>query len=165
MNKPVELKSNEMSLCAGKYLIIDPCYIFKDEEYDAICESCNFDSSMALFSLILNDHRSIVGMHTAIGDGIYPVYDRVGDVIGTCGVDSGMLAIVPEQVLAARQITDFSYGVLVELESTLPIQLLERGVVSIGYEIMIDTDGYFNDDIIDDGNMGCDEEDLDDDPE
>jgi len=74
---------------AGKYQVVDPCYVLKEEDYEKCCNMCG------MFGLIkTKSGKNILVCGTACGDGCYPVIkDR--NIIGDASVDSGMLSLVP----------------------------------------------------------------------
>jgi len=82
-------------LAAGTYIITDPCYVFPDEMWDALCNKvfCK-DNVCQETGVIEMDSCKIWWGQTKYGDGSYTV--RVcGGKVGEFCVDAGLYAIFP----------------------------------------------------------------------
>jgi hypothetical protein len=100
-------------LQGGKYLVVDPCYVIRDAEYDRLCNEVG-NNEVIVFSRDDVDVEVLV-WHTRYGDGGYPVYlDGVRQ--GEAGVDSGLLALVPlDSVGSENKAGADSLGVTIEI--------------------------------------------------
>ena len=80
----------------------DPCYVFPDEHWGALCKALDkgyerakeLDVSANQFVVYMNDKPVMVMGNTTHGDGVYPVKID-GEIIGEFGVDSGTFAMIP----------------------------------------------------------------------
>jgi len=77
----------------GKIWVGDPCYILHDEWSD-VCDAMFKEDMPAM--VIPTSNGNIYLFKTYGGDGCYP--GVVNDVGFECGVDSGMLAIIPANI-------------------------------------------------------------------
>jgi len=81
-------KSKMITLPAGKYVIVDPCYVVPDDDWMPLLDSAKFfDDDVA--EGWTPDGKHVVGFGTAYGDGFYA--DNQG---GGYGVDAGLIGIV-----------------------------------------------------------------------
>lgn len=79
----------------GKVIVTDPCYVFGDVENDFWSDFCGVlweDSGNKVFQV---DCTKIFVLGTNSGDGEYPVLDKDENIVGRCGVDAGLLSIIP----------------------------------------------------------------------
>jgi hypothetical protein len=98
-----QFEENVTKLPKGKYVIIDPCYVFGDDTkfWDDFV-GFSFPKAMngrgrGPFTVETNGKKWVT-WSTRYGDGVYPVsQDMV--VMGKAGVDAGCLAIVPEELV------------------------------------------------------------------
>ena len=80
----------------------DPCYVFPDEHWGALCKALDrgykkakeLDVSANQFVVFMNEKPVMVMGNTTHGDGVYPI-KMDGEVIGEFGVDSGTFAMIP----------------------------------------------------------------------
>jgi len=93
----------------GKLYIGDPCYVLSDEAYDQLLDVIlRKDGCVA--TIKANGETAEMACHqTAYGDG---AYDCVTDsqYIGCCGVDSGLIGIIPFELLDTSKVDDRMYG-------------------------------------------------------
>jgi len=135
---------NSLTLTPGRYLIVDPCYVFPDERWSEFCDTmfaipgnknCCLDSQGLVFSD--NDIEFFV-CGTAHGDGYYSLKES-GISIGGCGVDAGLLAIIPENLIEKWNSKD-KYtgihenfgGVWIDIKKDTPIEVYRDGCFSFG---------------------------------
>ena len=95
--KEYTFSAEPKELPKGKYLVIDPCYIIGGDPFWG--EMCNWSYKGKFqngrpdgFYIQLGKHTLFV-WNTAYGDGCYPASD--GNTCGECGVDAGLLSLVP----------------------------------------------------------------------
>jgi hypothetical protein len=84
--------SSVTHLPPGKYWVTDPCYVYPESEWMDYCNNC--DSGMKEY-----DGVPFFGFGTAYGDGEYELLQGAA-TIGSCGVDAGLLAIIPDALVA-----------------------------------------------------------------
>jgi len=115
------LKAELSSLPQGKYIIIDPCYVFGDSYFDPKFwdEFCAFSypdghKSRGPFAVEM-DGKKWFTWSTAYGDGCYPVTQNA-KLLGSAGVDAGCLAMIPLELLNGLEY-DHELGVEVELHT------------------------------------------------
>jgi len=89
-----EFNTEKTRLPAGKYLVVDPCYVIGGDPFWN--DLCNFSFPAGQrrdHFYIHSEGHSIFAFSTAYGDGCYPVSD--GNVCEKAGVDAGMLSLIP----------------------------------------------------------------------
>jgi hypothetical protein len=98
------MEDNKNQMPAGKYLVVDPCYVFGDDEkfWWQFCAFSPKEGTRRTFYVQMGEHIWFTWV-TAYGDGCYPVSKR-GEEVGQAPVDSGCLSIIP---LALVEQTDF----------------------------------------------------------
>ncbi len=139
-------KANSI-LTKGKYVVIDPCYVIKD--WDTFCDRLfKHTDQNQIFCLAWKDNYGLA-FSTASGDGCYPVYrgdnPNSSNEVGECGVDCGMLAIIPIELVA-----DHSLGVVIELTKDSTLYELEGdknlsiGDYSIHTSLAEENHGYWD---------------------
>lgn len=100
-----------MELKKGKYLVVDPCYIYPDDDWS--------DFGDIYFKTgdgeIETKYGNFFVCGTAYGDGSYQL-KRGGAVIGTMGVDAGLLSVIPLEILKKWGCTDSRLGCLIDVE-------------------------------------------------
>jgi len=105
----------------GKYWVTDPCYVYPESEWSDYCNNC--DEGMKEY-----DGVAFFNWGTAYGDGEYEV-ERGGSLAGTCGVDAGLLAIIPVELAEKWGKRDYAelslIGTMIEL--TEPTEVHESG--------------------------------------
>ena len=79
----------------NKHYIGDPCYVLSDKNMEALIEAIGAGAK----GLLIDDHK-IYFAYTECGDGEYSLKDFHG-TIAHLGVDSGCLALIPNDLLAA----------------------------------------------------------------
>jgi len=119
--------NNSPKLFSGRCLIIDPSYIFTDNKtWTSVCKLLKHQQQQVLVD---NLHTLFIS-DTSSGDGVYPVIVN-GATVGSCGVDSGLLSLIPEEVytylLTQGGAGAESQGVWVNIPS--PTE------VSVGYDL------------------------------
>ena len=110
----------------GRYLIVDPCYIFEND-WKKICDEIDNDNNWLVMTI---NNFNVFMFGTTNGDGEY----KVGN--GKCLVDSGLLSIIPEGLITSLDKADDVFGVWGELHGDITI--VEVGIVKIG-SFVIDT--------------------------
>lgn len=100
----------------GKYLVVDPCYVLKDEIYEALLETESTGSIKVMYS----GNLPIVSMQIEHQRSEYPVWKYDGNLkickplIKLCS-DSGLLAIIPFEL--GYEIDDYDERVYNVFES------------------------------------------------
>lgn len=86
----------------GKCWVGDPCYVIDEDNWDLFCSKlypnheCVIDSTEG--GMVVTNKGKFFICGTAYGDGCYPLTKK-GDEVATLGVDAGMLAIIPVEML------------------------------------------------------------------
>lgn len=107
--------TNTEILKNGKYLVIDPCYVF-DDDWGVICDALSDMDNRNENSLVMEYNNYKVYMfNTAYGDGEYPVFVN-NTTIGHCGVDAGLLSFIPIRLIDEMG-GKSGLGTMVELQS------------------------------------------------
>ena len=121
----------KFNLKAGKYICIDPCYIFPDEEWSDLCDCFEYkgfkkqkgncssftrvDQCEGLEMSYKGEKFVVIG--TRHGDGGYPIKNG-RQIIGELSVDAGLLAVIPLEL--ATSWPEFEekkdLGVIVEIK-------------------------------------------------
>ena len=107
-------------LPAGRYYTGDPCYVFSDEDWDELLKQTN---CLAHEGIVEFKGRKMAIFSTAYGDGEFT--DIHGNVYG---VDSGLLAAVPMEIISRKPID----GRIIESEREIPCSN-DRGYISFGF--------------------------------
>ena len=147
-------------LRAGRYLVIDPCYIFGNDNalWDRICNAL-FPNKETLEQLVMSiDNDKVYIFGTNSGDGVYPVYQESVQ-IGDCGVDAGLLSFIPKEVIDGIENADDGLGVWVDIVDDAKV-FYEEGDVTVG-DLFVDTsftNENYNDDDSDDSDLTDDDE-------
>jgi hypothetical protein len=108
-NNAVFSTENKGLWASGKYVVIDPCYVYGDDTkfWDEFCEFCFPTKQEHRDPVFVNrDGVRFITWSTKYGDGEYPVFDyvMVGNdgratamrkLVGNAGVDAGCLALIP----------------------------------------------------------------------
>jgi hypothetical protein len=82
-----------------KYYIGDPCYVLRDETWDAIIESQATNPQQTVH--VINGQECYLFL-TAHGDGMFDL-KRGDEVIARLGVDAGMIGAVPVEAMTAPE--------------------------------------------------------------
>lgn len=132
------------ALPAGDYYISDPCYFFFPDNHPGWIELLNqtnyfgsFDDKRnclprylqhGVFSL---ENKTFAVSSTAFGDGCYPVYDKLDEKIGECGVDAGCIAAIPKHMLELDGVELPQHGGYVEytFNSDFTINFIDDEIV------------------------------------
>lgn len=107
---------NNIVLPKGKYLVVDPCYVLKDEIYEALLET----ESTGTIKVMYSGNLPIVSMQIEHQSSEYPVYkydDKIKickPLINLCS-DSGLLAIIPFEL--GHEIDEYDERVYNVIES------------------------------------------------
>jgi hypothetical protein len=120
-------------LAAGRYLVIDPCYVFGKprELWSRICnelkEGPDRDARDPLIMTV--DNNKVFIFSTAYGDGCYPV-SQDEEVIGECGVDAGLLSFIPEKLITSlnHKREDLGTWVDIDMDSIIEWQSIPGNV-------------------------------------
>lgn len=136
----------KFELKAGRYICIDPCYIYPDEEWSDLCGCFEYEgfekkkgncrsltpvSQCSGLEMFYKDSRFIV-IGTAYGDGCYPI-KKGRQTIGTLGVDAGLLAVIPLELAASWPEFEKNkrLGVIVEVKNDTTLEA-KNGDFSFG---------------------------------
>ena len=136
-----EFVEEALPLPAGWYLVTDPCYVIGEDPFWAKLCDWSFEEGKhedrRSFSLRLGNHVAFL-FGTAYGDGCYPV-KQGGNEIGSCGVDAGMLSLIPMEYIEANRI-EILDGTEIELKHSATPDY-EDGNVTVGrFEIVTGDD-------------------------
>lgn len=135
-------------LNAGKYLVIDPCYVFGNPDvlWSDICDAFypkdeekhgrGYDSITMTVETESGKHK-VVMFSTAYGDGEYPVFDN-DEYVGSSAVDAGLLSFVPAELIEEIEASDH-LGTWVQLTEDAKFNF-EGGDAELG-NIFVDTCG------------------------
>lgn len=160
MNK-YSISEPRLNLPAGTYYVGDPCYVIKDEEWMQALDETNyfnvFASPEAVLKAEYNPKHLMNGVFlyhvegddppfhlaasiTKYGDGEYPCKES-GSEIGTCGVDAGLIAVIPVAMIEKYgQESGLALGVIHQFNTSFGIRYSD-GTISFG-----DVSVYTNDD-------------------
>lgn len=88
-------KITEVRMPAGDYYVGDPCYAVPNDRWMEWLEAADFMACTGRDELLVAelDGKTIVGVSTAYGDGLYPGSDG-----GEYPVDAGLLGVTPVEV-------------------------------------------------------------------
>jgi len=93
----MKIKSVDVIVPAGSYVLGDPCYAVPDEKWDELLESCNYFQSPIGY-ICFDDFRVnktfILGFPTRWGDGEYH-----GNNGKSYPVDAGLIGLVPVDIV------------------------------------------------------------------
>lgn len=114
---------------AGRYWVGDLCYVYPDEEWGQFC-----DADFGKTEHCIDKDGAIGRYHggyfffvagTAYGDGIYPLRKN-GQVLSNMGVDAGLLALVPMELVSIWGTTSQAYdlGVVINCEKPFTVSML-----------------------------------------
>lgn len=117
---------------AGRYIVIDPCYIFPDEHWGSFVSN-NYDNGEEGKDLQGADVELETGRFffcaTAYGDGEYPLFRGCSEHLGDLGVDAGILSLIPIDL--AKTWPEFEenkhLGIEVNVDEDFAIRILGRG--------------------------------------
>lgn len=156
-------------LRAGRYLVVDPCYVFGDDDalWSKICDAFypNDDNpkewKRELVMSVDNDKVYMFGTNS--GDGVYPVYQDHSQ-IGSCGVDAGLLSFIPKEVVdeidcSLTRTGGGDLGTWVDIDDDYKVKY-EDGDVSVA-NLFVDT-SFSNPDYNDDDGYYDSDDDYDD---
>jgi len=107
MNTAVE--AHTFKLQTGKYVIIDPCYVYPDKEWHEFCHLIDNGDSW----VVTYNGTPFFVWSTAYGDGSYPVYTNAGSKVGSCSVDAGLLSVIPYDLFQSKRAA--ALGVVVDV--------------------------------------------------
>lgn len=146
---------------AGRYYVVDPCYVFgaDDDLWSRLCSYFFPDVApgRSCFVMRVDGYDVWVGS-TAFGDGTYAV--RTSKDVGTVGVDAGCLCLVPVELADKWGDSGSKSGHLVEIHSSSDLKY-SKGNWSIGFDCEVITGRYADDDYDDyDDDDYCYDEDL-----
>lgn len=92
VSNPFVFANNEVVFAPGRYWVGDPAYVVPNDEWSLFCDAL-FASNDAHSGFCRENNFFCLG--TAYGDGCYLLREN-GMVVGSCGVDAGLLSIIPE---------------------------------------------------------------------
>ena len=114
---------------AGVYVIGDPCYAIRDEDWLPLLESCDyFNESVGE----INGTR-VVAFPTAYGDGVYKGTDGYD-----YGVDAGLIGLVPLEYLKGEMPNVHASSIIVFAQETSVWD--DGGVLHFGHVVINTTD-------------------------
>ena len=134
-----------LKLQPGRYVIIDPCYIYPDEEWSDFCDKVE---DLESFVATYNGTKFLV-FNTAYGDGSYPVYDGAGAEVGSASVDAGLLSVIPYD-LFPELATKEELGVVIYIPTEVRARVEDSNLTLGSYYSVITDDSDDTD--IDDEN-------------
>ena len=114
---------------AGKYMVVDPCYVFPDKYWGEFVDACYPDAhglgkdTNGAIVRIDNKHEFFT-TSTAFGDGLYCL-ELNGCMVGKLCVDAGCLAIIPEYLIKEWTTgveSNVNLGIWVEIKKDFHIQ-------------------------------------------
>ena len=127
----LRIVSDQPPVVQGRLYIGDPCYVIPDDLWSNFCKQMSSDSFKESHQYYVQTLEfDWFAANTAYGDGVYPVKCN-GRTIGQCGVDAGMLAAIPMQVLTLWDARP-TLGVVVNVPEPTPITVTRKGNWSIG---------------------------------
>ena len=120
----------------GKYIILDLCYIYSDIEWSDFCNKsfeksgCSADIKGCVWEY---NGIKFFTCRTAFGDGCFPI-KKGNKILGHCGVDAGLLALVPLEL--ARTWPEYdskgNLGIKIEVNKYFTIQTFGKNEVRPG---------------------------------
>lgn len=98
-----------ITLPPDEYLIVDPCYVLKDKEYQKMLDSTWGSNTITENAYTLKGKKMVV-YGTAYGDGGYKNTHNSNEVL----VDSGQIAIIPTSCITKKSVKEnIENGILV----------------------------------------------------
>jgi hypothetical protein len=109
---------NEFFIEPGKYIFVDPCYIFSGDNWDILCSALETSGKIVLaFS---GKEYPLIYSSTAFGDGSY-LSISIDGKYKNVDVDSGTLSIIPFELV---EMFDFGIeGSSFEVYSKVPVYI------------------------------------------
>jgi hypothetical protein len=92
----MRIKSVDVVVPAGQYVLGDPCYAVPDENWDELLESCNYFENPVGYIRLDDFHMNktfILGFPTRWGDGQYKGSNGM-----SYPVDAGLIGLVPVDI-------------------------------------------------------------------
>lgn len=96
------LPESMLKLPPGRYWVGDPCYVYPDAEWSQFCGVLNGarEDSDPTFGIVFEyGGTPFFVSQTAYGDGCYELFFDGMHKLGECGVDAGLLSVIPEQLV------------------------------------------------------------------
>jgi heat shock protein HspQ len=123
---------------AGNYVVTDPCYICDDDEWSEICTMISPTEDQSFTDLVLEiEGMKMIMFSTAFGDGEYDVelhthLPNTAKILNKCRafVDSGMLAVIPEELFKNKFKYNFEQP-HVHLSEDFMVQFGPLGVIKL----------------------------------
>jgi hypothetical protein len=130
----------------GAYWICDPCYAYPKDEWMDFCHKYPNSPSVMEYG----DHQYFV-WGTSCGDGVYPV---MGPKSGQCGVDSGLLAVIPHDLAVLWGAVDYlkdleKRALCVSIRTARAFEIEERGGDAFFGDYYVDTAGVLDEEFWD----------------
>lgn len=119
-----------ITLPAGTYYIGDPCYVFNRDQWDALGDQTGWFEETPVAAI--HEYR-MVAFGTAYGDGAYQ--DNLGREYP---VDSGLIGIVPIEVVDPTKFRDNPFGHVVRFDEPFTCEAI-GGQLRFG-DVVIETD-------------------------
>jgi hypothetical protein len=133
------------SLKAGRYWVTDPCYAYPKKEWGDFCN--HLHDSPGVFA---HGRRNFFVWSTAYGDGLYELN---GPTTGTCGVDAGLLSLIPDALVKTwkagkemKRLEKMKLVVQVEIKDDFSIMESGGNIEFCGYSLKTDGSDLDEDD-------------------
>jgi hypothetical protein len=141
----------ELKLKAGTYYVGDPCYAIREEDdWDLFLQSGNTEGIYSYKG------RKSFATSTSYGDGLYLGKDKITGIIYDFPVDSGMLGVIPIEVISVAKDEVSGLGYILTFKEDF-ICSEDEGVFSF-HNITIDTSEEEDDVYLDEYEEDEDEE-------
>jgi len=135
----VQVQAVTVTMPPGEYVVGDPCYSVPDDRWMEWLQAADYETAGDVLLADL-DGLPVLGLHTRWGDGTYTGSDR-----NEYPVDSGLLGLVPLQLLTEKELGELGDEMVV-LRSSYPVRCSwgSDGLVQLG-TIVIATDDDLED--------------------
>ena len=133
-----------ITLPKATYIVIDPCYVMRDDAYDVLCDKMDFNTRA---QIIENEGHQMALSNTAWGDGTYDSNSST-----SFSVDAGIIGAVPLALCCPEKLNEeFVKGTSVILTDTSVEFSYNEGTFKIN-SLEIYT-GYDEEEEEDEGNI------------
>jgi hypothetical protein len=135
----------------GRYWVGDPCYVFPQNKWSVFCDTLHgLDDAEQGIDFSYSDRvvaaTKFFVCGTRYGDGTYILKQDDCHVMGKCGVDAGLLSVVPEMLVKAwhNQCGHETGGVWVEMSRGFTIEAKDGDFTFGRYSIKTNDDNQEN---------------------